>query len=107
MGEQDRLAEVEACKSWHDCDCRPILRAEVERLRVGAAGQKRLIEDGDRWMERANRLRGLLARLEWVDFGGIDGCPVCHRRSTNPHTDDCWLAKEVHPGTPNAPQPEG
>ena len=44
------------------------------------------------------RLRDLLARLEHIDFGrGMEGCPVCFRRTLNPHTKTCWLAEELAP----------
>jgi hypothetical protein len=63
-----------------------------------------LMTDPDRLAELAaeakvERLRGLLARLEWSRdaYPGSDGgsCPVC--RGGNGHHPDCWLAAELHP----------
>ena len=90
MSDQDRLAEWfhldgTTCTAGHHADTsfcveghgpvmvRPV-RAEIARL------------------------RDLLARLEHIDFGrGMEGCPVCFRRTLNPHTDDCWLGEELAP----------
>jgi hypothetical protein len=56
----------------------------------------------------AERLRGLLRRLEWVNDDGIPVCPVCSGLKEPPayppdypvgHEEPgCWLAAELEPG---------
>lgn len=49
--------------------------------------------------EEVGRLRGLLARLEWVyrDWEGRPSCPACGVHQGEPHARDCWLAPEIPP----------
>ena len=93
----DRLADIKARwftdemhhpNWWADHASRdiPTLVGEVERLDYLTLVAARDIE----------RLRGLLARLEWE--GGLDGagvCPACHNYDTGGHDPDCWLANEL------------
>jgi hypothetical protein len=52
-------------------------------------------------LAEVDRLRGLLARLEWAGLrceehipGGEAVCPVCDMNQEG-HTDDCWLGAEL------------
>jgi len=84
---------------------------EVERLR-DRVFELRIYEGfgqdhgHQRCIAEIARLRDLLGRLESIEYEGIMGCPVCFRRSTNPHTDDCWLAAELHRNDETAAAPK-
>lgn len=63
------------------------------------------------WQE-CDRLRGLLARLEWAgaygESGALPCCPSCTAIKPGPHGPTCWLADALHPENANEPpQPEG
>jgi hypothetical protein len=54
-----------------------------------------------RWKDalaEVDRLRGLLARLEWVGGGPVrsGSCPACGAAQPD-HVPDCWLAAELRP----------
>jgi hypothetical protein len=62
--------------------------------------QKAWLPPPDR-QDEVERLRGLLARLEWAGTLLFDEwyntgkcCPVCRAEQGDAHT-DCWLAKEL------------
>ena len=106
----DRLADIKEHLAfgssgvlWYDDDCIgdiDWLVGEVERL---CEQEALAIELGDllpkAFLER-DRLRGLLARLEWAsDADGCKWCPACQRRycfGDPEHAPGCWLAAELH-----------
>jgi len=65
------------------------------------AGQYILQRETQHLIEEIERLRGLLARLEWAslcDGGARDcgTCPVCYgHKDGRRHSPDCWLAEEL------------
>jgi hypothetical protein len=114
VSDPDRLAEIKAREFGPTRADADWLVGEVERLR------ERLIEcQGSefhgmhtemvglhRGLEvqgaEVDRLRGLLARLEWAGqptpgerIGTHPRCPVC-RETKPPHDRGCWLAAELH-----------
>jgi hypothetical protein len=61
-------------------------------------------EDAKEAAGEIERLRGLLARLEWAGWadditGGNPACPACEAEEADPHghESDCWLAAELMP----------
>ena len=58
---------------------------------------KTRVSEADRLTE-IDRLRGLLARLEWAGGEYADTCPACGAMRNDPslpHVSDCWLAAEL------------
>ena len=105
MTDQDRLADIKAHaedefqRTAHGGDGYRVsineifwLVGEVERLNYLTLVARRDIE----------RLRGLLARLEWSGTVVFDEwydkgrcCPACRAEQGDPHAPDCWLAAEL------------
>jgi hypothetical protein len=52
-------------------------------------------------LDEVDRLRGLLARLEWPETlpgaGPWHICPACSNHRDQGHEPGCWLAAELHP----------
>jgi hypothetical protein len=91
-----------AVKASHDDE--DWLLAEVERLRQEAAQQALrtvgLEVAATSFADGVERLRGLLARLEWAGkyWLGDDytrECPACEVGEGMAHDEDCWLAAEL------------
>lgn len=79
---------------------------DSDRLAEAKATVKRLAAEADRIYKpggepEVDRLRGLLARLEWVPNYqyGADGstriCLACGMLQGTGHAPDCWLAAEL------------
>jgi hypothetical protein len=85
----DRLAEIKAAIQQHAVapDLRP------RELRIGALAEWLVVEN--------ERLRGLLAALEWIIGETIvvgdvaKFCPACKNAQADGHAPDCWLAAEL------------
>jgi hypothetical protein len=88
---EDALAEVERLREWQD---------RIRQDRTTASVYYGNVE-ADR-----NRLRGLLARLEWVGAGPVrsGSCPACGAAEGD-HDPDCWLAAELGRNDESAPPP--
>lgn len=61
-------------------------------------------------IDEVERLRGLLARLEWPETlpgaGPWHVCPICSNTRDEGHETDCWLGEEVAGEWPLPPEPE-
>ena len=86
--------------SGHRVEGAPNLREEDADWLVEQAELAR--ELGDLLPQKINeieRLRGLLARLEWPETlpgsGAWHICPVCSNHRVEGHDPDCWLAAEL------------
>jgi hypothetical protein len=123
MSDQDRLAEIKArlatYKTWveggvyegdpgrefqnhapADIDW---LVQQLKEWQQAAAAEADLADERGR---EVARLRDLLARLEWTpNYSPRAACPACLARRDDGHGHEfnCFLAAELHPGTPNDP----
>jgi hypothetical protein len=108
MTDPDRLATIEEHltdhQDIHEDDGRWLL-GKLKEWQLAAGAEADLADERGREVER---LRGLLARLEWVGVlypeGAADPCcPACGEpapevlRSTGKHDPGCWLVVELHP----------
>lgn len=72
------------------------LKAQDERLQAFAG---RLAKQSGARQQMIAHLRGLLRRLEWIDFDGQNWlCPECSKTESDGHEPGCELAKALQEG---------
>lgn len=100
MSDAERLAAIEARWTSPNPPGHEATRLVLQLGPIRAADVDWLIGQA----KKVERLRGLLARLEWAgtivfdewyDKGKCCPVPECRAEQGDPHTPDCWLAAEL------------